>query len=372
VLAVRALPGGALIGTEKGLFAGRAGTNNTLTLARVEGIGEAVQVLHELPGAGVLAGTENGLFLARAEKDGRITVAPTRFAGQVLEMHEFPLGGVLIRSGGGLILARAADGKVALAEVLGGTGSVRSLRRFAGGVLVEDYTWRLVREVRGKVTNAHFGDDIVGRVDAVGQFVAGGLALLHGENGWFAARANGDKVTLAPADGPDTDRVQRIARVGSGLLAQTREGWFFAREAGGKVSFAHLADAQTGEVYATHELSGGALLIGAERGLLVAREQGGKITLELAGHADTGPAFILRNLPGGGVLIGAAAGWFAGRIETGGNITQTPAGPLAIGNVVLGEPDLGLKMRDFGGALLIGAEVGLFVASPAGPGCGAK
>src|SRR5947207_2080405 len=52
VLAVRAVPSGALIGTEKGLFAGRAGTDNALTLARVEGISEAVQVLHELPGAG--------------------------------------------------------------------------------------------------------------------------------------------------------------------------------------------------------------------------------------------------------------------------------------------------------------------------------
>ena len=119
VLAVRAVPGGALIGTEKGLFAGSAGTGGALTLARVEGISEPVQVLHELPGAGVLIGTENGLFLARAEQDGRITVAPTSFAGQVLEMHEFPGGGVLIRSGGGLILARAADGKVTLAEVGG-------------------------------------------------------------------------------------------------------------------------------------------------------------------------------------------------------------------------------------------------------------
>jgi ligand-binding sensor domain-containing protein len=187
---------------------------------------------------------------------------------------------------------------------------------------------------------------------------------------WFVV--DGDKVTFAPADGPDTDRVQRIARVGSGLLAQSREGWFFAREAVGKVGVAPLADAQTGEVYATHELSGGALLIGAERGLLVAREQGGRVTLEIAGHADTGPAFVLRNLPGGGVLIGAAAGWFVGRIDTGGNITQTPAGPFAIGNVVLEEPDLGLKMRDFGGALLIGSERGLFVASAAGPGCGGR
>jgi len=79
-----------------------------------------------------------------------------------------------------------------------------------------------------------------------------------------------------------------------------------------------------------------------------------------------------RNLPGGGVLIGAAAGWFVGRIDTGGNITQTPAGPIAIGNVVLEEPDLGLKMRDFGGARLIGSERGLFVASAAGPGCGGR
>ena len=226
--------------------------------------------------------------------------------------------------------------------------------------------------MRGKVTGARFGDDVAGTVDAVGQFVAGGLTLLHGEKGWFTARPDGDKVTFAPAGGPDTDRVLRMARLGSGLLAQTRDGWFFARETGGKVSFARLADAQTGEVFATHELSGGALLIGAERGLLVAREQGGTVTLDHAGHADTGPAFILHNLPSGGVLIGAAAGWFVGRIDTGGNITLTPAGSIAIGNVVLDAPDLGLQMRDFGGALLIGAERGLFVASPAGPGCGGR
>ena len=174
-----------------------------------------MQVLHELPGAGVLIGTENGLFLARAEQNGRITVAPTSFAGQVLEMHEFPGGGVLIRSGGGLILARAADGKVTLAEV-GGSGSVRGLRRFAGGVLVEENTWRLLREVRGKVTGAPLGDDVAGTVDAVGQFVAGGLTLLHGEKGWFTARPDGDKVAFAPAGGPDTDRVHRMHASGAG------------------------------------------------------------------------------------------------------------------------------------------------------------
>src|SRR5262249_1579675 len=152
----------------------------------------------------------------------------------------------------------------------------------------------------------------------------------------------------------------------------TRDGWLFARETGGKVSFARLADAQTGDVFATHELSGGALLIGAESGLLVAREQGGKVTLERAGHADTGPALILRNLPGGGVLIGAGAGWLVGRSERGGNITLTPAGAIAIGNVVMDTPDLGLQMRDFGGALLIGAERGLLVAGPAGPGCAGR
>jgi hypothetical protein len=373
VLAVRAIPGGALIGTEKGLFAGRAQADGTLSLAPVAGVTGPVQVLHELPGVGVLVGTENGLFLARVEQGGRITVGPTRFVGQVLEMHEFPGGGVLIRVGGGLILARAANGTVTLAEIGGYAGSVRSLRRFAGGVMVEEENkWMLVREERSKVTGTRFGDDVAGRVDAVGQFVAGGLTLLHGENGWFTARPDGDKVTFAPAGGPDTDRVLRMAHLGSGLLAQTENGWFFASEASGKVSFARIADAQTGEVFATHELSGGALLIGAERGLLVAREQGGKVTLDLAGHSDTGPALILRELPGGGVLIGAAAGWFVGRTETGGNITLAPAGSATIGRVVMNTPDLGLQMRDFGGALLIGAEVGLLVAGPVGPGCGVR
>jgi hypothetical protein len=187
------------------------------------------------------------LFLARAEKNGRITVAPTSFAGQVLEMHEFPGGGVLIRSGGGLILARAADGKVTLAEV-GGSGSVRGLRRFAGGVLVEDNTWWLLREVRGKVTGAPFGDDVAGTVDAVGQFVAGGLTLLHGEKGWFTARPDGDKVTFAPAAVPTPIAFSACARERA-AGADEMDGFSQAKSAA-RSACAHRRS-QAGEVFAT-------------------------------------------------------------------------------------------------------------------------
>ena len=71
---------------------------------------------------------------------------------------------------------------------------------------------------------------------------------------------------------------------------------------------------------------------------------------------------VLRALPGGGTLIGSRKGWFVAR-ETGGKFALTPAGQADAGRVN--------HLRDFGGAVLIGGESGLFVATAA-PGCGGR
>jgi hypothetical protein len=51
--------------------------------------------------------------------------------------------------------------------------------------------------------------------------------------------------------------------------------------------------------------------------------------------------------------------------EAGGKFMVTPAGPIAIGNVVLNARNPGYQTRDLpGGGVLIGAERGVFVAMP--------
>ena len=72
------------------------------------------------------------------------------------------------------------------------------------------------------------------------------------------------------------------------------------------------------------------------------------------------------------MLIGTAAGWFVAR-EAEGKVTLTPAGHITIGGVIPNARDPGYQMRDLpGGAVLIGAERGVFVAGPVSggsPGC---
>jgi hypothetical protein len=364
VLSSLALPGGrALIGAQMGLFLARE-EGGTLTLAPVPGtFAEPPHTLYDLPGAGILVATERGLFLAR-EQNGQITVGPAGYPGQILEVDDFMGRGVLLGTGGEWLLARAASGN-ATVTMLGGSriGYVRSIRSFAGGVLITARDgWQLVHEQAGKFTVERFGENVAGSLDALGE-LPGGVTLIHGKQGWFTARVAAGKVMFAPAGGPETRRVRHTARVGSALLALTEDGWIQAREAGGKVMFTPVADPGTGaEVFQSLDRPGGGVLIAAERGLFVAREAGGKVTLERVG--EHGPALIVRALPGDGVLIATSAQWFVVR-EAGGRFSATPAGPIAIGTVVLNARDLGLQLREFGGALLIGAERGLFVAGPA-------
>jgi hypothetical protein len=144
-------------------------------------------------------------------------------------------------------------------------------------------------------------------------------------------------------------------------------GWFLAREQDGKVTFARAGEAaDTGQVFQMRDFAGG-LLISAEKGLFLAREQDGKLTVAPVG-ADTGPAHAggIHPLPGGGTLIGTTRSrWFVARAEADGKVTLTPAGNADPGRVSL--------MRDFAGAVLIGAERGVLVAGPAaGGGCAVR
>jgi hypothetical protein len=150
---------------------------------------------------------------------------------------------------------------------------------------------------------------------------------------------------------------------GSGVLIQGRNGWFLARTKDDKVTITPVGDVEiTERVYAMDDWPTGGVLIGADKGLFLARETNGNVTIAPVGAADTGYVHVIHALPEGGALIGSRKGWFVAR-ETGGKLTLTPAGQ--------GDGSRVNHMRDFGGAVLIGGESGLFVATAA-PGCGGR
>jgi hypothetical protein len=297
-------------------------------------------------------------------------------------MVDFPGGGVLIRAEKGWLIARAESGKVtlvpvvAVAPVTANTiAPVRSMRSFAGGVLIEGQVWFLAREQDGKVTVALAGDADTGVMDAIVDLPGGTLLIHTQQNGWFLGRAEGGKLAVTPASAADTGSLLQMQRLGSAVLILASfgqafpyaNGWFLAREQDGKVTFARAsAAADTGLVFQMRDFAGG-LLISAEKGLFLAREQDGKVTIAPVG-ADTGPAHAggIHPLPGGGMLIGTTwRRWFVARAEADANVTLTPAGNADPGRVTL--------MRDFAGRVLIGAGRGVFVAGPAaGGGCAGR
>jgi ligand-binding sensor domain-containing protein len=364
VLSIHSLPGGsALIGAWNGVFVARE-AGGTVSVADVSADTGPVFAMRELPG-GVLVGAAEGLFLAR-QADGKLTVARAgdTDTGRVAYMFDFPGGGVLIAADKGLFFARAESGKVALASVAmvaparpDGIMPLRSMRSVAGGgVLIEGYVWFLAREVDGKLTVALAGDAATGVVDAIGD-LPGGALLIHTEDkGWFVGRAEGGRLVVAPAGQADIGRVFQMKRLASAMLIWARNGLFVGRVADGKVTVVR-AEAETGQLFQMRDVAGG-LLISAERGLFFAREQDGKVTIVPAG-ADTGPAHAegIHNLPGEGTLIGTTRKqWFVLR-EPAGKVTLTPAGVADPGRISL--------MRDFAGGVLIGAERGVFVAGQA-------
>lgn len=407
------VPGGMLIGAEKGLFLARA-VDGKVAVTPLRGDRDAGRVLsiHSLPGGGALVGAWNGvlvareaggavnvedvvdsntgpvfamrgladgvlvgaaegLFLAR-QANGKLTVARAGDTGRVAYMFDFPGGGVLIAADKGLFFARAESGKVALAPVAmvaparpDGIMPLRSMRSVpGGGVLIEGYVWFMAREVKGQLTIALAGDARTGVVDAIGDLSGGELLIHTQENGWFVGRAEDGKLSVSPAGDADTGRIFQMKRLGSAMLIWARNGLFVGRVAGGKVTVSPADAPDTGQAFQMRDVAGG-LLISAERGLFFAREQDGKVTIALVG-ANTGPAHAegIHNLPGGGTLIRARKEWFVAH-GAGGKVTLTPAGAADPGRISL--------MRDFAGGVLVGAERGVFVAMARdAQGCGAR
>ena len=66
----------------------------------------------------------------------------------------------------------------------------------------------------------------------------------------------------------DTGAVQAMGALADGTLIAAAKGLSLAREAGGEIAVSALTgDADTGRVFALHDLAGAGLLIGAENGL---------------------------------------------------------------------------------------------------------
>ena len=298
MLAVHGLPGGkALIGTGKGLFlALEAG--GTLAPAPGDAGTGSVHLLHDFPGAGVLVGAGEGI-VPGARKNGKVTVAPAGYEGRPMRW--------MISWAAGCCPGPTVDGSWHAPQAArsrssnladSGAGYLRSMRNFAGGVLIETQNaWFLLREESRGITGTLFGGDTAGLVDGLG-YLPGGLMLIHGEKRWFTVRAEGGKVTFAPADGPDTRRVLHMTRLGSGLLAQTWDGWFMTARSGRQVR--HCARRRPRHRRSVQDARScrSSVLIGAQGGLFVARDTGGKVTLEHARDPETGPVRILRGFPG--------------------------------------------------------------------------
>ena len=403
VAALGDVPGGMLIGAEKGLFLARAADGKlTVTPVRGDRAAERVLSIHSLPGGGALVGAWNGVFVAREaggtisvaavvdpntgpvfamrgvpggvligaaeglflarQADGKLTVARAGDTGRVGYMFDFPGGGVLIAADKGLFFARAEGGKVALAPVAmvapatpDGIMPLRSMRSVpGGGVLIEGYVWFLAREVKGQLTVALAGDADTGVVDAMIELPGGALLIHTEQKGWFMGRAEGGKLAVTPAGDADTGRVFQMKHLGGAVLIWARNGLFVGRAAGGKVTVAPARRPETGQLFQMRDFAGG-LLISAERGLFFAREQDGKVTVAPVG-ANTGPAQAegIHDLPGGGTLIQARKEWFVAH-AAGGKVTLTSAGTTDPGRIAL--------IRNFGGGVLVGAERGVFVAA---------
>jgi hypothetical protein len=101
---------------------------------------------------------------------------------------------------------------------------------------------------------------------------------------------------------------------------------------------------------------GSGLLAQTWDGWFFAREAGGKVVFAPVRDPETEEVFQLQGLPGGAVLIGAARGLFVAR-EADGKVTL----------VRIGETGPAIILRDLpGGGVLIGAAAGWFVARDAG------
>jgi hypothetical protein len=128
--------------------------------------------------------------------------------------------------------------------------------------------------------------------------------------------------------------VQAMGALADGTLIAAAKGLSLAREAGGEIAVSALTgDADTGPVFALHDLAGAGLLIGAENGLFVGRAVNGKLALARAG--DVGPVVQMLEFPDGGALIEAAKGWFLARAESG-KVTILPVvtvAPATLGNI---------------------------------------
>ena len=186
----------------------------------------------------------------------------------------------------------------------------------------------------------------------------GGRILIRAKKGFFLAREDGGKVSLAPAGIADTGNVYDLRGFpGGGALIRAERGIFFAREDDGKISLAPVDTADIGHAYDAHDFPGGGVLIRTLNGLFLVREEGGKVSVTPAGTADTGRMYDTGNFPNGGVLITAENGLFLAR-EEGGKVKVAPVDTAGIGRVH--------GTHDLAGGVLVRADKGFFLARQVG------
>jgi hypothetical protein len=152
----------------------------------------------------------------------------------------------------------------------------------------------------------------------------------------------------------DAGGVQAMGALADGTLIAAANGLYLAREAGGAIAVSALTgDADTGRVFALHDLPGTGLLIGTENGLFVGRAANGELALARAG--DVGRVVQMLEFPHGGALIEAAKGWFLARVESG-KVTLLPV--VTVAPVTPGDIGHLRSMRSVpGGGVLIEANV---------------
>jgi hypothetical protein len=331
--------GMVLIGAERGLFRYSAMPTR---VSQVSGADTgSVRGIHDVSSGGLLVGASKGLFRLDTRATRVVLVAGVD-VGEVWIMFDLPDGGALINADQGWFRfdpltehvlpvdgIEKSDRSWGYPAILGLTGSASLVS--TGSTLYH------LDLPTGRVKELAKTGLVVGM-----QNLPGGDVLIAGGAGAFRFEAPTQRVL--PVDGAGGAETGGIGAAhvlpGGDVLIAANRGWFRFDHATGRALPVNSA-AKLEDVGDLLDLRDGAVLIGSKRGPVLFDPPTGQVVS--IGGAETGPVYAMHNLPKGDVLIAADQGWFRFDPPTKQVLPMGGAASMTGSHVRL--RDIGLKPR---------------------------